>query len=175
MLRGRHRRSENGHIMWPVKKIITMLALLDATRDTIGIVMGLPRHSRITRHLKLPLTLDQICGIVQETLTAWPNFVLEAQSIHSHVRLHCQRQLNECRTQCGCSNKIKKGLPFFHDWPWSTTFVCGAVDLTQSWWRSTCPSSTMRCTTKNGTEISVSIGISTMQRWPWKRPLQKKI
>jgi hypothetical protein len=70
MLRGRHRRSENGHIMWPVKKIITMLALLDATRDTIGIVMGLPRHSRITRHLKLPLTLDQICGIVQETLIA---------------------------------------------------------------------------------------------------------
>jgi hypothetical protein len=110
MLRGRNRRSDNGHIMWPVKKIITMLALLDATRDTIGIVMGLPRHSRITRHLKLPLMLDQICGIVQETLTAWPNFVLEAQSIHPHVRLHCQRQLNECRTAMWLLEQNKKGI-----------------------------------------------------------------
>ena len=93
-----------------LKKIITMLALLDATRDSIGIAIGLPRHSRITRHLKLPVTLDQICGIVQETVVRWPNLVLEAQSMHSHLRLHCQRQLHECRTSMWLLEQNKKGI-----------------------------------------------------------------
>ena len=87
-----------------------MLALLEATRDTIAIVMGLPRHSHIARHLKTMLNFEHICGIVEETLLHWPGLLLEAHSNHSYLRLQCQRQLHECRTSMWLLEQNTKGI-----------------------------------------------------------------
>ena len=70
--------------------------------------MSLSRHFRIAHHLKTPLTLEQICGIVAEIVQFWPRIFTEATSNHSLLRFYCQRQLHECRTNTCCWNKTKK-------------------------------------------------------------------
>jgi len=110
MLRGRQRRLENGQIMWPGKKMITMLALLEGTRDSIAIIMALPRNARIAQHLTTPLSFEQICATVQDTLMHWPGLLDEAQSNKSHLRLNCQRQLHECRTSMWLVEQNSKGI-----------------------------------------------------------------
>jgi len=110
MLRGRQRRLENGQIMWPGKKMITMLALLEGTRDSIAIIMALPRNARIAQHLTTPLSFEQICATVQDTLLHWPGLLDEAQSNKSHIRLNCQRQLHECRTSMWLVEQNSKGI-----------------------------------------------------------------
>ena len=92
------------------EKTITMLALLGATRDSIAIIMALPRHSHIVHHLKTPLTFDQICDIVQETIHFWPEILAAATSNHSLPRLYCQRQLQECRTSLWLLEQNTKGI-----------------------------------------------------------------
>ena len=86
------------------------MALLEATRDSIAIVMGLPRHSRIARRLNSPRSFEHICEIVQDTLLHWPALLATANSNHSLLRLHCQRQLHECRTSIWLLEQNKKGI-----------------------------------------------------------------
>ena len=70
--------------------------------------MSLSRHSRIAHHLKTPLTLEQICGIVEEIVQFWPRILTEATSNHSLLRFYCQRQLHECRTSTWLLEQSKK-------------------------------------------------------------------
>ena len=51
--------------------------------------MSLSRHSRIAHHLKTPLTLEQICGIVAEIVQLWPRILTEATSNHFLLRFYC--------------------------------------------------------------------------------------
>jgi len=87
-----------------------MLALLEGTRDSIAIIMALPRNARIAQHLTTPLSFEQICATVQDTLLHWPELLDEAQSSKSHLRLNCQRQLHECRTSMWLVEQNSKGI-----------------------------------------------------------------
>ena len=81
--------------------------------------MSLSRHSRIAHHLKTPLTLEQICGIVQEIVQFWQRMLTEGTSNHSLPRFDCQRQLHECRTSTWLLEQSKKKgtvLPLFLNW-----------------------------------------------------------
>ena len=74
--------------------------------------MSLSRHSRIAHHLKTPLTLEQICGIVEKIVQFWPRILTEATSNHSLLRFYCQRQLHECRTSTWLLEQTKKKVQY---------------------------------------------------------------
>ena len=110
MLRGRQRRAEVESSCWPMKKHITMLALMGCTRESIGLIAALPRHYRMAKDLQAPLTFEKICNIIEVTLAHWPHLGAEATSPTSPLRHYAEQQLHECRTNFWIMEQNMKGI-----------------------------------------------------------------
>ena len=110
MLRGRQRRAQHESSCWPMRKQITMMALLGGTRESIALIRALPRHYRIAKDLQTPLNFDKICDIIENTTDHWPNLRLEATSHTSTLRHYAEQQLHECRTNFWLLEQNTKGI-----------------------------------------------------------------
>ena len=110
MLRGRQRRALLESDCWPMKKKITMMALLGGTRESIALITALPRHYRIAKAMPSPLSFDRICDIIENTMVQWPNVRLEATSPTSTLRHYAEQQLHECRTNFWLLEQNSKGI-----------------------------------------------------------------